>query len=75
MSWHELRALDPFFVDLKVQPVNLLAMAKRALRGRFDRPWARFAMGALEWVDRALLAAAPPLRHWCGEAVVTGRRR
>ncbi len=74
-SRHELRALEPFFADLRVEPVNLLAMAKRALRGRFDRRWARLAMRALEWIDRALLAAAPSLRQWCGEAVVTGRRR
>src|SRR5208283_5819684 len=74
-SRHELRALDPFFADLRVEPLNLLAMAKRALRGRFDRPWARVAMRTLESIDRALLAVAPPLRNWCGEALVTGRRR
>jgi hypothetical protein len=74
-SRHELRALDPFFAGLCVEPVNLLAMAKRALRGRFDRPWARLAMRALESIDRVLLAVAPSLSNWCGEAVVTGRRR
>jgi len=74
-SRHELRALHPFFAELRVEPVNLLAMAKRALRGRFHRPGARLALRALESIDRALLAVAPPLRYWCGEAVVTGRRR
>jgi SAM-dependent methyltransferase len=74
-SRHELRALAPFFAELRVEPVNLLAMAKRVLRGRFERPWARLAMRVLESADRAMLAAAPPLRYWCGEAVVTGRRR
>ena len=74
-SRHELRALDPFFAGLRVEPVNLLAMAKRVLRGRFERPWARFAVRTLEAIDGALLAVAPPLRNWCGEAVVTGLRR
>ena len=74
-SRHELRALDPFFAGLRVEPVNLLAMAKRVLRGRFERSWARLAVRTLESIDRALLAVAPPLRYWCGEAVVTGRRR
>ena len=74
-SRHELRALGPFFADMRVEPVNLLAMAKRILRGRFERSWARLTLRTLESIDRALLAAAPPLRNWCGEAVVTGRRR
>jgi 2-polyprenyl-3-methyl-5-hydroxy-6-metoxy-1,4-benzoquinol methylase len=74
-SRHELRALDPFFAGLRVEPVNLLAMAKRVLRGRFERPWARFAVRTLEAIDGALLAVASPLRNWCGEAVVTGLRR
>jgi len=74
-SRHELRALDPFFAGLRVEPVNLLAMTKRVFRGRFESPWARFAVRTLEAIDRALLAVAPPLRNWCGEAVVTGLRR
>jgi len=74
-SHQELRALESVFAELRVQPVNLLAMAKRALRGRFDRPWARIVMRALESTDRALLAVAPAAGHWCGEAVITGRRR
>lgn len=74
-SRHELQALDPFFAGLHVAPLNLLAMGKRALRGRFDRSWARHAVRILESADRALLTVAPPLRDWCGEAVITGRRR
>jgi SAM-dependent methyltransferase len=74
-SRHELQALDPFFNELRVEPMNLLAMAKRALRGRFERSWARIAVRTLESIDAALLAVAPPLRYWCGEAVVEGRRR
>jgi len=74
-SRHELQALDPFFDELRVEPVNLLAMGKRVLRGRFERPWARRAVRTLESIDEALLALAPRLRNWCGEAVVTGKRR
>jgi hypothetical protein len=70
-----LQALDPFFAELRVEPLNLLAMAKRLLRGRLERPWARTALRRLETIDSALLAVVPPLRNWCGEAVVTGRRR
>jgi len=73
-SRRELRALEPFFGELRVEPLNLLAMGKRVLRGRFDRGWARAAMGCLESIDRELLAVAPSLGDWCGEAVVTGRR-
>jgi 2-polyprenyl-3-methyl-5-hydroxy-6-metoxy-1,4-benzoquinol methylase len=74
-SRHELRALDPFFAALRVEPMNLLAMAKRVLRGRFERSWARLTVKTLERVDGVLLGVAPPLGNWCGEAVVTGRRR
>jgi hypothetical protein len=50
-------------------------MGKRLLRGRFERSWARSGVAGLEAVDRVMLAAVPPLRNWCGEAVITGRRR
>ena len=71
----ELRALDPYFTGLRVEPVNLLAMAKRVLRGRFEMRWARLAVRTLESIDHTLLAVAPPLGNWCGEALVTGCRR
>jgi SAM-dependent methyltransferase len=74
-SDNELQALDPFFADLRVEHLNLLAMGKRALRGRFQGGWARAVLRSLELIDAGLLAMAPPLRNWCGEAVITGRRR
>ncbi len=74
-SRSELRALDPFFEELNVEHLNLLAMAKRGLRGRFQSAWARGLVRTLESVDAGLLAVAPPLRNWCGEAIITGRRR
>ena len=75
LSRNELRMLDPFFSEVQVSTQNLLAMGKRVLRGRFDRTWARLFVDTLEAIDSAILAVAPPLRNWCGEAVITGRRR
>ncbi|HKA00070.1 MAG TPA: class I SAM-dependent methyltransferase, partial [Candidatus Solibacter sp.] len=75
MSRRELSALDGDFRDLRVEHLNLLAMGKRMLRGRFGRAWARGIVRGLEALDSALLAIAPPLREWCGEAVITARRR
>ncbi|HXD02863.1 MAG TPA: class I SAM-dependent methyltransferase [Novosphingobium sp.] len=74
LSHVQLRALAPHFSDVVVETRNLLAMAKRLLRGRFERRWARAAVRAFERVDGVILALAPPLRNWCGEAVITARR-
>ena len=75
MSRAELSALAPFFSEMRVENRNLLAMGKRLLRGRFEKSWARVLVRILERVDGALLAVAPPLRNWCGEAVITARRK
>jgi 2-polyprenyl-3-methyl-5-hydroxy-6-metoxy-1,4-benzoquinol methylase len=75
LSQAELRTLSPFFSDMRVETRNLLAMGKRLLRGRFEKPWARAVVRTLERVDCALLTLAPPLRNWCGEAVITARRK
>ena len=57
-----------------VIPVNLLAMAKRLFRGRFQNRAVRALAGALEGADTVLLAAVPPLRRYCGEVVVVGEK-
>jgi 2-polyprenyl-3-methyl-5-hydroxy-6-metoxy-1,4-benzoquinol methylase len=75
LSKKELKALDPFFADIHVDTMNLFAMGKRVLRGRFETAWARGVVGALESIDSAVLLIAPPLHNWCGEAVITGSRR
>jgi len=75
LSRSELRTLDPYFSDVQVETRNLLAMGKRLLRGRFEKAWARGVVRGLERMDGALLALAPPLRNWCGEAVIAARRR
>jgi 2-polyprenyl-3-methyl-5-hydroxy-6-metoxy-1,4-benzoquinol methylase len=74
LSQAELRVLAPFFSELHVETGNLLAMGKRLLRGRFEKPWARALVRTLEGMDGALLRLAPPLRNWCGEAVIMARR-
>lgn len=74
LSKKELGALDPYFADVRVDAMNLFAMGKRVLRGRFERAWARGVVRGLESIDAVVLAVAP-LHDWCGEAVITGRRR
>ena len=46
---------------VEVTPLNLLAMAKRLFRGRFQRPAVRAILSGLEGTDRVLLAALPGL--------------
>jgi 2-polyprenyl-3-methyl-5-hydroxy-6-metoxy-1,4-benzoquinol methylase len=75
LSRAELETLDGHFTDVEMETLNLLAMGKRLLRGRFGSAWARGVLHGLESVDSALLAIAPLLRQWCGEAVITARRK
>ena len=75
LSREELKLLAPHFDEIEVEHLNLLAMGKRLLRGRLTRPAGRRLLGALEAADRFILAAIPALRNWCGEAVITARRR
>jgi SAM-dependent methyltransferase len=72
LNLRELRRLEPWFDSIEVQHLNLLAMAKRLLRGRSQRRWARGVVKALETLDRPLV---PLLHNWCGEAVVTASGR
>ena len=71
----EIRLLEPYFSGLNADTMNLLAMGKRLLRGRFENAWVRHAVRSLESIDNGLLKMFSPLRNWCGEAVITGRRR
>lgn len=74
LSPGEIRDLSRFFKQIDVRPMNLLAMGKRLLRGRFRQSSARTILRGLELADSALLTVLPPLRKWCGEAVVTAVR-
>ena len=75
MSHAELKALAPYCSDLHVETRNLLAMAKRLMRSHFESSWARGLVRTLEGMDKVLLTLAPPLKNWCGEAVITARRK
>jgi len=72
LNRRELRRLDPWFTDIAVRPMNLLAMSKRLLRGRFQNAWARQTLGVCERLDTFVL---PALENLCGEAVITARRK
>ena len=75
LSNRELSRLEPWFREIKAEPLNLLAMGKRLLRGKFERSWARLLVETLENADRAALTLLPATRNWCGEAVITARRK
>ncbi|MCS6953648.1 MAG: class I SAM-dependent methyltransferase [Bryobacterales bacterium] len=66
----EVVQLRRHFRIVEVQPLNLLAMAKRLFRGRFDNPAVRAALRMLEKADNVLLRALPWLRRYCGEVVI-----
>ena len=66
----EIGLLRARFRIVDVRPVNLLAMGKRLLRGRFAHPASRLAMSVLESADRNLLRVWPSLARYCGEALI-----
>jgi SAM-dependent methyltransferase len=70
----EIARLRRHFSRVEIHPLNLLAMAKRLFRGRFDRFAVRAILGALEAADRLLLRSLPPLRRYCGEVVVVAEK-
>ncbi len=74
LSDHEIALLRPHFRQVEVQPMNLLAMAKRLFRGRFTREWVRRILRSLEAVDGFLLGTFPFLRRYCGEVVVVAKK-
>lgn len=70
----EVAVLRAQMREVQLEPMNLLAMAKRLFRGRFESGWVRGAMLVLESADRVLLGVAPWLGRYCGEVVVLARR-
>jgi hypothetical protein len=57
-----------------VMPMNLLAMAKRLFRGKFESAVVRGVIVTLEKIDGAVLNVTPALGRYCGEVVVVGRK-
>ena len=74
LSRRELRRLEPWFEGWRIETFHFLAMGKRLLRGRLHTRGARAALALLENADRAMIGAVPPLRWWCGEALIIARR-
>jgi SAM-dependent methyltransferase len=70
----ELDLLRRHFSHIDVIPMNLLAMAKRLFRGRFESRPVRAMMKGLEAVDFRLLKALPSWRRFCGEVLVVARK-
>lgn len=63
------------FREVRLRPMGLSSMAKRAMRGRFESRPLRAMLGALEGLDAALLRTLPPLKYQCGEVLVVARGR
>jgi ubiquinone/menaquinone biosynthesis C-methylase UbiE len=74
LSRRQLRRLEPWFGEWRIETFHLLAMAKRLLRGRLGKAWARRTVQVLQKADRAVLGAVPALRWWCGEALIVAWR-
>jgi len=70
----EISLLRVYFHPVAVRHLNLFAMAKRLLRGRFHSPAARALLRSLEGLDGMVLSLVPPTKRWCGEAVIVGSR-
>lgn len=70
----EMDELRRHFRELRVEPLNLLAMAKRLFRGHYANWLVRATMWKLETTDAILLRLCPPLQHFCGEVLVTARK-
>lgn len=60
--------------QVKLQPMHLLAMGKRLLRGRFHHAAARASLRLAESADALLLRAVPPLRRYCGEVLIVAEK-
>jgi ubiquinone/menaquinone biosynthesis C-methylase UbiE len=69
-----VRMLRGRLKHVEVTPLNLLAMAKRLFRGRFESAMVRRTVESLEALDRSILKAAPRLGRYCGEVFVVGRK-
>ncbi len=74
ISDRELDGLRRHFRRVEVRPMNLLAMAKRLFRGRFEHRAVRALVRSLEAADSVLLRLARALRRYCGEVLVIAER-
>ncbi len=70
----ELAMLRGHFTTLRATPMNLLGMAKRLFRGRFDSGAVRATLGCLETIDLRVLRLLPSLGRYCGEVLVVAEK-
>lgn len=71
LSRRELHRLEPWFEGWRIESFPFLSVAKRLVRGHLKQ---RAALSVLENAGRAKIGAVPPLRWWCGEALIIARR-
>jgi ubiquinone/menaquinone biosynthesis C-methylase UbiE len=69
-SARQIEEFRKSFASVQASSVNLFAMAKRIFRGRFHKRPVRWLLSSLEALDTGLLAVCPPLKRYCGEAVI-----
>jgi SAM-dependent methyltransferase len=74
LSDRELALLRRQFRRVDVRPMNLLAMAKRLFRGRFQSPSIRRILALFERVDERVLRLVPSARRYCGEMIVIAEK-
>ena len=74
LSDRELELLRAHFSRLDVTPMNLLAMAKRIFRGRFESAAVRRVLALLEATDARVLDLVPSLKRYCGEVFVVAEK-
>lgn len=70
----ELDLLRGHFSRVNATPMNLLAMAKRLFRGRFESRAVRATIALLEAIDIRLLQLLPSLGRYCGEVLVVAEK-
>ena len=70
----ELQLLAGSFRSVEAKPMNLLAMAKRLFRGRFQSPVVRGVLRCLESADDRVLRWFPSLGRYCGEILVVAEK-
>lgn len=74
LGGREIEELRRHFRELRLEPLNLLAMAKRLFRGHYASRLVRATMWGLETADAILLGRCPALRRFCGEVLISARK-
>lgn len=73
-SDREIAMLRAHFRSVTLHEMNLLSMAKRFFRGRFDRGWVRALVNGIEASDGLILGVCPFLKRYCGEVLIVAQK-